>query len=171
MAKREVFRGNYYMNLAIDVNRGRVDAVDANQQPIISADQLPSGSYGHVVAECSCYKSPKFGPNFTVQPRLVQVLDISQPIGAVRMDVETACSLLPGAGAAVPVPGSPAPAVVNPAGAAGGVAIPAVPGATPAVPVQPVGVPVNQTPAPAGNPPPQNTLAGMNLTDPAEGLI
>jgi hypothetical protein len=152
-AMREPYVGHYYLTVKIPVDRGRIDAVDANQNPIISADQIPSGSYGHVVCECSAYKSPKFGPNFSITPRLVQVTDISKPLGPARMDVETACSLLPG-GVTPQVPvddnclGIPAagPTMAN-----------TVPLATPAAPNQPeplstTVVPANPVPNPIPDP-------------------
>jgi len=95
-ANYESYRGCMFINLAIDVEKGKIGAVDIDQQPIISTDQLPSGTYGHIVCECSAYRSPSYGPQFTITPRLVQVIDASQPLGAPRMSQEDALSQLPG---------------------------------------------------------------------------
>lgn len=94
----EPYKGHMFINLSIDASEGRIEAVDLDQNPIISAEQFPSGSYGHIVAECSAYRSPKYGPQFSIRPRLVQVTDTSEPIGAPRMSTEDALSQLPGAG-------------------------------------------------------------------------
>ena len=92
----EAYRDHYYANMAIDATAGKIEAIDLDRNPILSQDQIPSGAYGHVVAECSCYKSPKWGPQYSVRPILVQVTDISDPIGAPRMSAEDAAKLLPG---------------------------------------------------------------------------
>jgi hypothetical protein len=95
-ANYEPYRGHMFINLAIDAEQGKIAAVDDQQQDILSADELPSGTYGHVVAECSAYRSPSYGPQFSVKPRLVQAIDTSQPLGAPRMSSEDAKSYLPG---------------------------------------------------------------------------
>ena len=92
----EAYRDCYYANMAIDATAGKIEAIDLDRNPILSQDQIPSGAYAHVVAECSCYKSPKWGPQFSVRPILVQVTDISDPLGAPRMSAEDAAKLLPG---------------------------------------------------------------------------
>ena len=91
----EPYQGHYYANLSIDALRGKIEAVDIDRQPILSEDQFPNGSYGHIVTECSAYKSPKFGPQFTVRPVLIQVTDTSQPFGPSGMDANTAMNYLP----------------------------------------------------------------------------
>jgi hypothetical protein len=100
-ANYEAYRGCMFINLAIDAEQGKIGAVDADQQEIISADQIPSGTFGHIVCECSCYRSPSYGPQFTVKPRLVQVIDISQPLGAPRMSKEDALRHLPNGGGSI----------------------------------------------------------------------
>ena len=91
----EPYKGHYYTNLAVNVTRGKVEAVDADRQPILSVDQFPSGARGHLVAQLSCYRSPKFGPQFSVKPVLIQVVDISEPIGPTGLSVDEALGLLP----------------------------------------------------------------------------
>ena len=117
VAKRgnyEAYRGHLFVNLSIRVEDGKVSVVDANQNDIISADQAPSGSYGHVVVSASAYKSPKFGPQFSLRPLLVQIIDASQPLGTPSISIEDAKALLPGNApapqqAAAPAPQAPAP--------------------------------------------------------------
>ena len=92
----EAYQGNYFCNLSIDATVGKIEAIDADRQPIMAQEQIPSGAYGHVVCECSTYKSPKWGPQFTVKPILVQVTDISEPLGVPRLSAEDAAKLLPG---------------------------------------------------------------------------
>ena len=89
------YRNHYYANLSIDAMRGKVEAVDADKNPIVSMEQLPSGARGHIVCEMSCYRSPKFGPQFSLKPVLVQVTDISDPIGPPRLSTDDALELLP----------------------------------------------------------------------------
>jgi len=93
----EAYKGNLFCNLAVDATVGKIEAVDFDRQPIMSTDQMPSGSYGNAIVECSCYNSPKFGPQFSVRPVLVQVTDISNPIGKPTLSVDEALSMLPGA--------------------------------------------------------------------------
>jgi len=107
------YQGNMFINLALDVTKGKIEVVDMDQNPVISEDQVPGGSFGHIVAECSSYKSPKFGPQFSVKPRLVQVTDISQPLGDPGMDVDTALGLLPGTAPPAAAPAAPAATDVN----------------------------------------------------------
>ncbi len=90
------YKGHYYANLAIDTIRGSVEAIDADKNPIISMEQFPSGARGHIVTEMSCYRSPKFGPQFSLKPVLIQVTDISEPIGPPRLSPDEAMGLLPG---------------------------------------------------------------------------
>ena len=92
----EAYQGHYFCNLSIDATVGKIEAVDADRQPVMAQEQIPSGAYGHVVCECSTYKSPKWGPQFTVRPILVQVTDISQPLGVPRLSADDAAKLLPG---------------------------------------------------------------------------
>ena len=91
----EPYRGHYYANLSIDVMRGSVEAVDLDKNPLISMEQFPSGARGHIVCEMSCYRSQKFGPQFSLKPVLIQVTDISDPIGPPRLSTEAAMDLLP----------------------------------------------------------------------------
>ncbi len=92
----EAYQGHYFCNLSIDATTGKIDAIDIDNQPILSQEQIPSGAYGHVVCECSCYRSPKWGAQFSVRPVLIQVTDISEPLGAPRLSAEDAAKLLPG---------------------------------------------------------------------------
>jgi hypothetical protein len=92
----EAYQDCYYANMSIDATVGKIEAIDLDRQPILQQDQIPSGAYAHVVAECSCYKSQKWGPQFSVRPILVQVTDISDPLGVPRMSAEDAAKLLPG---------------------------------------------------------------------------
>lgn len=101
-ANYDAYRGHMFINLAIDAEQGKIGAVDADQNDIISVDQIPNGTYGHIVCECSAYKSPNYGPQFSVKPRLVQAVDISQPLGAPRMSKEDALGQLPGGAVAGP---------------------------------------------------------------------
>ena len=90
------YKGNYYANLSIDSTRGTVEAVDADKNRLLSVDQFPSGARGHIVCEMSCYRSPKFGAQFSLKPVLIQVTDLSDPIGPQRLSPEDAMDLLPG---------------------------------------------------------------------------
>ena len=92
----EAYQGHYFANLSLNVTQGKVEAVDIDRQPIISTEQFPSGAKGHIVVECSAYKSSKFGPQFSVRPVLIQVTDISEPIGTPRLSADEAMKLLPG---------------------------------------------------------------------------
>jgi hypothetical protein len=89
------YKGHYYCTLAMSVDMGKIEAFDAEKQPILSQEQLPSGSYGNVVVELSAYRSPKYGPQFTIRPVIVQVIDISDPVGPARLSAEDALKLLP----------------------------------------------------------------------------
>lgn len=91
----EAYKEHLYANLAVDTTRGKIDAVDIDKQPVLAVEQMPSGSYGHVVCELSAYKSQKWGPQFTVKPILVQVIDTSEPLGVPRLSAEDAAELLP----------------------------------------------------------------------------
>lgn len=92
----EAYRGHMVIQLSKDIADGRIQVIDLDRNDIISVDQAPAGSFAHIVVECSCYKSVKFGPQFSVRPQLVQIVDSSQPIVAVGMDKDTAMSMLPG---------------------------------------------------------------------------
>jgi hypothetical protein len=98
----EPYKCHYYCTLSISADMGKIEAFDADRQPILSQDQLPSGAYGHAVVELSAYRSPKYGPQFTVRPAIVQVLDISNPVGPARLSAEDALNLLPDSDVAEP---------------------------------------------------------------------